>query len=309
MASGNERILAEDTARVAECLAVSNPISNVSDTARWVAIYRAMESERPDAIFHDPYARKLGGAQGEAIVRHMPRGARSAWPMIVRTAVMDEIILREVAAGTTAVLNIAAGLDTRAYRLDLPSSLAWFHADLPGMVAYVKDAMAGERPRCRLEYTPADMTNAAERSALFARVAQAAGSGSVLVIAEGLLIYLEREEVTDLAKALAAPRNFRKWLIDLASPALLRWLAKGWGKKLQQGNAPMKFAPPEGTKFFESAGWHEVEFRSTWEESFRLQRTMRLAWLWNLIGKLQPAAKREEGRRFSGIVLLDRVTA
>ena len=43
-----------------------------------------------------------------------------------------------------------------------------------------------------------------------------------------------------------------------------------------------------------------------WEESLRLKRTMRLAWLWNLVGRLYPKAKREEFRRMSGIVLLRR---
>src|SRR5690348_16508298 len=97
-----------------------SPIRNVSDTALWVAIYRAMESERRDAIFHDPYARRLGGERGEAIVRSMPGGAATAWPMIVRTAVMDEIVLRCVQAGAKTVLNLAAGLDARPFRLDLP---------------------------------------------------------------------------------------------------------------------------------------------------------------------------------------------
>ena len=67
----------------------STPITHVSDTARWVAIYRAMESERPDALFRDPYARRLAGPRGEEIVRAMPHGRAMAWPMIVRTAVMD----------------------------------------------------------------------------------------------------------------------------------------------------------------------------------------------------------------------------
>ena len=49
----------------------ASPIRNVSDTARWVAIYRAMESERPDALFHDPFARRLGGERGEAIAKAM----------------------------------------------------------------------------------------------------------------------------------------------------------------------------------------------------------------------------------------------
>ena len=87
-------------------MATANPIRNVSDTALWVAIYRAMESERPDAIFHDPYARRLGGERGQAIVDAMPQGASMSWPMVVRTAVMDEIVLRCVQQGATTVCSV-----------------------------------------------------------------------------------------------------------------------------------------------------------------------------------------------------------
>jgi O-methyltransferase involved in polyketide biosynthesis len=92
---------------------MAESLQNISDTALWVAQYRAMETRRPDAIFRDPYAEKLAGERGERIVRDM-KVARMAWPMIVRTAVMDEIILRCVEAGeATAVVNLAAGLDAR----------------------------------------------------------------------------------------------------------------------------------------------------------------------------------------------------
>ena len=56
-------------------------IRHVSDTARWVALYRAMESERPDALFHDPYARTLAGERAEQIVASLPKGASMSWPM------------------------------------------------------------------------------------------------------------------------------------------------------------------------------------------------------------------------------------
>src|SRR5256886_13643386 len=96
----------------------SAAIEHVSDTARWVALYRAMESERPDALFHDPYARRLAGERGEQILSAMPKGRTWAWPMIVRTAVMDELIMRTISRdGADAVINLAAGLDTRPYRL------------------------------------------------------------------------------------------------------------------------------------------------------------------------------------------------
>ncbi len=88
----------------------ATPVSHVSDTARWVAIYRAMESERPDALFHDPFARRLAGELGETIVQGLVKGRQMDWPMIVRTAVMDEIIMRLVNDhAIDTVLNLAAG--------------------------------------------------------------------------------------------------------------------------------------------------------------------------------------------------------
>src|ERR1041385_5649288 len=95
-------------------------------------------------------------------------------------------------------------------------------------------------------------------------------------------------------------------LIDVASPRLLKMMERTWGRAVAAGNAPFQFAPAEGTTFFQAAGWREAEFRSMWEESLRLKRTMPLARFWNLIGRLYPKSKREEFRRMSGIVLLDR---
>src|SRR5437879_6520555 len=145
--------------------------------------------------------------------------------------------------------------------------------------------------------------SAARRRALFAQIGAAARR--VLVVSEGLLIYLTGEQVGALARDLIAQPSFAWWLIDLASPGLLKMMSKTWGRAVA-GSAPFQFAPPEGTRFFEPFGWHEAEFRSTWDESLRLKRTMRLAWLWSLLGRLYPKKRREEFRRFSGIVLLER---
>src|SRR5438552_8457903 len=156
----------------------TNPISNVSDTARWVAMYRAMESERSDALFHDPYARRLAGPSGEQILASMPQGRRWAWPMIVRTAVMDEIIMRLVTEqGVDTVLNLAAGLDARPYRLYLPSRLHWVDVDLEGILSDKASALRSERPRCRVECVRADLIDHAARRGLLRHVAATAGRG------------------------------------------------------------------------------------------------------------------------------------
>ena len=85
---------------------------------------------------------------------------------------------------------------------------------------------------------------------------------------------------------------------------LLKLLERRWLPKLREGNAPFLFAPEESTAFFALFGWRELEFRSTWDESFRLKRTMRGAWLWKLLSRLQTRSRYEAHRRMSGVFLL-----
>lgn len=281
-------------------------IENVSDTARWVAVYRAMETARPDAIFRDPYAARLAGEKGEAIVDTMKRGRAMAWPMIVRTAVFDEIIEERVkSGGVDLVLNLAAGLDARAWRMALPPALRWVDVDLPGILDYKLETLRDAQPVCRYEPVRLDLRDTPRRQALFAQLG--AESARVLVLSEGLLIYLTPDQVAGLAADLHAPPSFRWWLIDIASPRLLKMMMKFWGKSVEAGNAPFQFAPAESTKFFEPAGWREAQFRSTMDEARRLNREMPMMWLWRGLTRLRSRAVRQEMARFSGIALLERM--
>jgi O-methyltransferase involved in polyketide biosynthesis len=133
-----------------------------------------------------------------------------------------------------------------------------------------------------------------------------ASSKTTLIVTEGLLIYLTADQVAKLATDLRAGESFRFWLIDLASPRLLKIMDRSWGKSVREGNAPFQFAPPEGTAFFQKRGWREMQFRSAMEEAHRLHREMRMMWLWRFMGRFYPAKTRDEFRRMSGIVLLER---
>lgn len=283
----------------------SGAITHVSDTAFWVAFYRAMESERPDALFHDPFARRLAGERGEAIVNAMPNGRSLAWPMIVRTCVMDELLLQSIERdGVDVVINLAAGLDARPYRMKLPPTLRWVEIDLPAMIEHKRRVLANDRPVCALESIELDLSAADTRRSVFERVGTL--GRRVLVLSEGLLIYLEPDQVAALAADLHRPATFAQWLLDIASPALLKRMASSWGRVVEKGGTPFRFAPAEGTQFFASHGWVEAEFRSMWVEALRLKRTPPMAWLWKLLGVFTPPKKREEFRRFSGIVLMKR---
>jgi methyltransferase (TIGR00027 family) len=244
-------------------------IRNVSDTARWVAVYRARETERPDAVFRDPFARRLAGERGELIAKSMPLGGDTAWPMVARTYLIDEFVRAEIAKGADAVINLAAGLDTRPYRMQLPPSLQWVEVDLPEILSHKEEILRGEKPVCALERISLDLADVAARREVFEQLGRR--GKKALILTEGLLTYLSAEEVAGLAQDLGAPASFHSWILDMASPALLRMLQKRQAPNLKQA-APFKFAPDEGPKFFAKYGWNPVEVRSLMKTAARIKR-------------------------------------
>lgn len=273
------------------------------ETAYWVAFYRALESERPDAIFSDPFARELAGARGEEIVNGLPRGRSYAWPMVVRTSVMDDIVLR-LAGGIDCVLNLAAGLDARPYRLALPPALRWIDVDYPATLEYKARILSSATPRCALERVPLDLADVPARRALFDRVG--AQNRDVFVITEGLMTYLTPEQAGALADDLAAQGAFHRWMTDVASPMVLRMISRVWGKHLDAGSATFRFGPEDASAFYESHGWCFAEYHAGIVDAQRLRREFPFAWLFRV---LRPSMWRSEiGRTsgpMSGVLLLE----
>ena len=277
-------------------------IRNISDTARWAAVFRARETERPDALFRDPLARRLAGDRGEQIAAAMTMHTKNAWSWVMRTYVIDQYIERQLAAGVDTVLNLAAGLDARPYRMTVSPTLRWIEVDLPGLLAYKEETLAGEKPRCIIERVPMDLADVAKRRALFAQIG--ASARRVLVISEGLLVYLSAEDVGVLATDLFKQPTFRYWIFDIVSPGLLEMLRKqGGGDELARAGAPFKFAPPEGPGLFQRYGWRPIEVRSTFKAAHRARR---LPWPLKLFGFFPESNGKQGKRPWGGLCLMER---
>lgn len=280
-------------------------LRSVSDTALLVAYHRAMETKRPDALFKDDFAVRLSEGRGERIARKLPRGMALSWTTIVRTVLFDDIVLRLVAQGVDTVVNLAAGLDARPYRLPLPPSLRWIELDLPDLVREKMDALAADAPICRLDRVSLDLADGVKRRELFARVG--AESRNALIMSEGLLVYLSPGLVGELADDLHAQSSFRHWATDLATPAVKQRMNRWLGRNLKQAQTQYQFAPEEGLAFFLPHGWREAEFHALFEHSIRVNRTMRGMWILNLMKRLAPrrtALMVEKWR--AGVLLLQR---
>jgi len=273
-------------------------IRNISDTALLAAVYRARETERQDALFRDPFARRLAGKRGDQIADSIPFSDRNAWAWVTRTYMFDQFIAEQCQQGMATVVNLAAGLDTRPYRMALPPTLQWIEVDLPGILSYKEEILASEKPACSLEGVHLNLSDAAARRELFAQLGRRVAKS--LILSEGLIIYFSTDQVRALAEDLATPRAFERWIVDLASPGLLRLLQKNLNPSLSESGCMAQFGPEEGPEFFVPCGWKPVEVRSPLKTAARLKR---LSFGMRLLSLLPQSNGRQGSRPWSGICL------
>src|SRR5260370_16286910 len=110
----------------------SGEITHVSDTALMVAACRALESECADGFVHDPFAARLAGERGLAILRGLPHAEILRFGIGLRSRFIDELLLEALASNPIAtVLSLGSGLDTRPWRLELPAGLRCIESHFP----------------------------------------------------------------------------------------------------------------------------------------------------------------------------------
>jgi len=275
-------------------------ISHVSDTARWVAVYRAWETARSDALFRDPFAERLAGERGRAIAAATPRAAVTGWAAVARTKLIDDLVLESIAQGCDRVLNLAAGFDTRPYRLALPRTLTWVEADLPALIEEKQRLLQDETPACTLAREAVDLADSAARVGFLARALE--GATAPLVITEGLVVYLDDSTVRALARDVVAA-GIRWWVLDMMSPGMRAMISDGMGGR-HPARTLVKFAPPDGVAFFEALGWCARDIRSIFRAAVRFRRAP--LWMRPLALFPDPDPRRPDKARWSAVVRFER---
>jgi methyltransferase (TIGR00027 family) len=194
-------------------------INHVSDTALMVAACRALETESDEGFVHDPFAARLAGERGKAILRALPHQEMFRFGLGVRCRFIDELLLEVLASGQTpTVLSVGCGLDTRPWRLDLPPELRWIEVDFADMLDYKDELMAGETPRCHRERISADLNDRKQRLAMYG----AASAAPALMITEGLLTYLPAATVEALAEETWQESGITYWISDVTTTAFTK---------------------------------------------------------------------------------------
>lgn len=283
-------------------------IEHVSDTAFWVAYYRALESKRKDALFHDPLAEKLVGPDGAKLARRMGSQRAMAWSMSLRTHIIDVYIAEAIAKGVDTVINLGAGLDTRPYRLDLSSQFQWVEVDFPPVIDYKNKVLVDDKPCCELRQIGCDLSDDASRRDLLTQLNQ--DCKNALVLTEGVIPYLTNKAVADLARDLDQQNHITYWLTDYFSPLFAKVGARGKIRKRLAANAPFRFFPGQDPmdwpRFFAELGWEIGDMRYIGEVGRTLGRDLPAPWIFRMLMRFAKEEKLRPYRRMNGYALLVR---
>lgn len=201
----------------------------LGSTALWTAATRALESIREDRLFDDPWAAALAGSEGAAWAAN--RSPESMAPIALRIRFFDDFLQKVTRENSISqVVLMAAGLDTRAYRLTWPPGTCIFELDQPSVLLEKEQILqtSGAQARCTRRTIEVDLTGPWIQALRKAGFEPSQPSAWLL---EGFLFYIPTESITNLlneVNKLSAPGS---WLgfdiinrITLTSPYTRQWI-------------------------------------------------------------------------------------
>jgi methyltransferase (TIGR00027 family) len=242
-------------------------ISHVSDTALMVAACRALEFDAPDGFVRDPFAARLSGERGMAILRALPQHEMMRFGIGVRSRFIDELLLETLASEKIAtVLSLGCGLDTRPWRLEVPADLRWIEVDFADMLDYKNTLMSAETPRCRREFIAADVNDAAQRRNIYAAV----GPAPALMITEGLLLYLPAAEAGQTS-------GIAHWMSDIMTTTFMKAINIDTPQSVRNMQAPDSLNGEQILERIRLQGWRTAARRSyITDMAFAMERAQRM---------------------------------
>ncbi|MFF2806304.1 class I SAM-dependent methyltransferase [Streptomyces sp. NPDC058000] len=239
----------------------------VSRTAQWTAAARALETERDDRLFADPYARTVADTIGFTLLERYA-GAGTVPFLAIRTTYLDRAITRAVTErALRQVVFLAAGMDTRFHRLDWPDGVTVYELDRPALLDAKAELLADEPdPAGRRRHTVAvDLTG--DWTGPLKEAGWRAEEPTLWVV-EGLLFFLPETAVRGLLATLAGLSGPGSVLLGdvISRAALENPLSRPFLTALADDGNPWLFGTEDPEQLLTECGWAVREVRQPGEE-------------------------------------------
>jgi methyltransferase (TIGR00027 family) len=232
----------------------------IAKTSLLTAALRAVESNRSESegrLFTDPFAEVLAGSEGFSILGQV-RAAVGEQPSIpLRTRYFDDRVSHGLAQGIRQIVILAAGMDTRPYRLPFPEGTWVYELDRPEVLTYKQEKLANTSPRCTRHAVGVDLRGEWQSKLIEAGMNT---TDRTLWLIEGLLVYLDEADVLTLfekVNSLSVPNSLL--LFDVLGRSLINAPQMAQHRRFSEKlAAPWRFGLDEPEKFMEQFGWEAV---------------------------------------------------
>jgi len=232
----------------------------VAKTSLLTAAMRAVETNRSEnegRLFTDPFAEVLAGREGFSILERVIAEIGEQLSIPLRTRYFDERINHALAQGIRQIVILAAGMDTRAYRLSFPDGTRVFELDGPEVLSYKQEKLGDALPHCVLHTMGVDLRREWQSTLIQAGMNT---TERTVWLVEGLLLYLEEADVLTLFEKInSLSVSDSILLFDVLGRSLLDapQMAKHrhFSEKL---GASWRFGVDEPEKFMGQFGWKAV---------------------------------------------------
>jgi len=232
----------------------------VAKTSLLTAAIRTVENNRGEnegRLFTDPFAEVLAGSEGFSILEQVRAEEGDQPGIVLRTRYLDDRIIQGLAQGIRQIVILAAGMDTRAYRLSFPDGTRVFELDRPEVLSYKQEKLGNTLPHCIRHIVGVDLRE--EWQSKLIQIGMNTTERTLWLV-EGLLVYLDEAAVLTLFEkinSLSVPNGIL--LFDVLGRSLLD--APQMANLLhffEKLGAPWRFGVDEPEKFMEQFGWNAV---------------------------------------------------
>ena len=238
-------------------------MDTVAKTSLLTAAMRAVETRRSESegrLFSDPYAEVLAGEEGFTLLKNAIAASGDQPAIAIRTAFMDLKIQAALNAGVRQFAFLAAGMDSRAYRMSFHHDTKIFELDRKEVFSYKLEKLGNTKPNCELNTIAVDLVDPNDDWIKKIIAAGFKTHDPTLWLVEGLLMYLKESQVINLLNQinqLATTNDFM--LFDILTRSLIEApYMQNQLKFLESIGAPWYFGVNEPEEFMKKFGWNSV---------------------------------------------------
>jgi methyltransferase (TIGR00027 family) len=225
----------------------------ISRTAFYCCGVRMQDAESANPVCGDTYARAFMNEEALEFLETFKDDVGPNLGNVMRHRIIDELLRRELEVNPSGrILIIGAGFDTRAYRLKGGS---WIEFDEPQVIVYKNERLPAGQSANELERIAVDFAT----DSLGEKLSPFATREQVTVVVEGVLMYLEENQIRGLLQTLGHHFPKHKLICDLMNRDFFEKYARPIHGKVANLGAPFKYIVDDPAKVFRESGYKLTE--------------------------------------------------